>query len=142
VLPLILAFLFLIHAAARADDFQPVVESCVAQAAVNGCAAAPQVSGAFDLAVSPEGRSAYGVSPQTDSIQAFDRDPATGRLTAGACVNHGRTLPPAGRLEAAEALRLSAVWRVAARTCCSFAPSWCRWSPAWSSGSSWSSRAG
>ena len=86
-LPLILLALLFVPAAARADDFVPSVQSCVASAAVNGCAAVPEIDGVLHLAISPDGRSAYAASPGSDSLQVFDRDPASGRLTAKACVN-------------------------------------------------------
>ncbi len=91
LLPLILLALLFLPAAARADDFVPSVQSCVASAAVNGCAAVPEVDGVFHLAISPDGRSAYAASPASDSLQVFDRDPASGRLTAKACINDAGT---------------------------------------------------
>jgi DNA-binding beta-propeller fold protein YncE len=87
LLPLILLALLFVPAAARADDFTPTFQSCVASAAVNGCAAVPEINNVFNLAISPDGRSAYAASAASDSLQIFDRDPVSGKLTAKACVN-------------------------------------------------------
>jgi DNA-binding beta-propeller fold protein YncE len=88
LLPLILAFLLLVPAAARADDFQPVVPSCVAQAAVSGCAVAGAAfGGASDVAVSSDGRFAYVAAFNADALVVMDRSPATGALVFRSCVS-------------------------------------------------------
>ena len=56
-LPLILLTLLLVPAAARADDFSPVVQSCSAGVATTGCTVAgTPLIGAQDVALSPDGR--------------------------------------------------------------------------------------
>ncbi len=87
LLPLILASLLLIPAAARADDFQPTVPSCTAELAGKGCSVVgDSYSGATDVAVSPDGRFAYVAAFSADALVVMDRNPATGALTFKSCV--------------------------------------------------------
>jgi len=88
------SILFAVPALASADEWQPVVQSCVTTAAVTGCDAA-NFNGGWDVAVSPDGKTAYGVAFSTSVVVSFDRDPATGRLTpkpgASGCVTDAAT---------------------------------------------------
>jgi DNA-binding beta-propeller fold protein YncE len=96
LLPLILASLLLIPAAARADDFRPTVQSCTARLADEGCAAvgAPY-DGATDVAVSPDGRFAYVAAFSADALVVMDRNPATGALSFRSCVSQSGAAPGA-----------------------------------------------
>src|SRR4051794_8109585 len=88
LLPLILASLLLIPAAARADDFQPTVQSCTAQLAGKGCTVVGNTYlGATDVAVSADGRFAYVAAFSADALLVMDRNPATGALTFKSCVS-------------------------------------------------------
>jgi DNA-binding beta-propeller fold protein YncE len=50
------------------------------------CASAASLDGAYDAAVSPDGRNLYVGSFQADSISGFTRDAATGELTQVGCL--------------------------------------------------------
>jgi DNA-binding beta-propeller fold protein YncE len=94
LLPLILTALLLIPAAARADDFQPTVQSCTAQLTGKGCTVVgAQYSGATDVAVSPDGRFAYVAAFSADALLVMDRNPATGALTFKTCVSQSGAAP-------------------------------------------------
>ena len=68
-LPLILLALLFVPAAARADDFQPTVESCTSQVTGKGCVVVGnQYSGVTDVAVSPDGRFAYVAAFTGDAL--------------------------------------------------------------------------
>src|SRR6185295_1884114 len=67
-------------AAAPADaQWRPVVRSCASDGAVAGCTTNPSAfSGAWNVAVSPDGKHAYGASwSGTGGLNIFDRNPAT-----------------------------------------------------------------
>jgi hypothetical protein len=78
---------------ARADAWRPVPQGCVAGVAVTGCSTLRSGVGAHKVVISPDGRHAYGVAFNDDTLLIFDRDPATGVLTqrgAGGCLSeHG-----------------------------------------------------
>ena len=94
LLPLILTALLLIPAAARADDFQPTVQSCTAELSGKGCTVVgAQYSGATDVAVSPDGRFAYVAAFSADALLVMDRNPATGALTFKSCVSQSGAAP-------------------------------------------------
>ena len=61
--------------------------SCVANTSTDGCTALtnPTLIGAYDIAVSPDGKSVYVASFTTDSVTAFDRNTSTGALTEVGC---------------------------------------------------------
>ena len=65
--------------------------SCVRAAALSGCTAIADAAGLRNIAVAPDGRTAYGTAFNADTVLIFDRDPATGALTqrAGADGLHG-----------------------------------------------------
>jgi len=93
-LPLILLALLFLPAAARADDFQPTVESCTSQVARPGCTViGNQYSGVNDVAVSPDGRFAYVAASTGDALFVMDRNPATGALSFRSCVSQSGTAP-------------------------------------------------
>jgi DNA-binding beta-propeller fold protein YncE len=53
---------------------------CVAESARGGCAQGRGLSGAFNLALSPDGRSPYVVARHSAALTVFDVDPPTGAL--------------------------------------------------------------
>jgi DNA-binding beta-propeller fold protein YncE len=87
LLPLILLALLFVPAAARADDWTPDDQSCVSTLSTVGCTATTSIGGARDVAVSPDGRFAYVIGINDDSLVAFSRNPANGALTRLACVS-------------------------------------------------------
>jgi DNA-binding beta-propeller fold protein YncE len=66
---------------------QIVFDSCVADAAAGGCAALPNpvLNGADAVAASPDGKSVYVVSIESDSIAHFGLSPVDGRIVFDAC---------------------------------------------------------
>jgi 6-phosphogluconolactonase (cycloisomerase 2 family) len=54
---------------------------CVTQSATAGCTTGRGLSGAYNLALSRDGRSLYVVSRHSAAIAVFDRDPQTGAIT-------------------------------------------------------------
>jgi hypothetical protein len=47
----------------------------------------PGLDGAFSLSVSADGLSLYAAALEDDAVARFDRDPETGELTAGGCID-------------------------------------------------------
>jgi hypothetical protein len=89
-------------AAPASAQWRPVQRQCLAgSAAVTGCQTVPGFGGAWNVAVSPDGRTAYTTSLKTatsagrGSIHVFTRNTATGTLAlkAGAdgCITHADT---------------------------------------------------
>ncbi len=61
--------------------------ACVSETGDGGrCVDGYGLAGAWALAISPDGRSVYAVSPATQTLAAFARDSATGRLTETFCL--------------------------------------------------------
>lgn len=62
-------------------------DGCLANTNANGCTALanPSLNGSYDLTVSPDGKSLYVASFNTNSVTAFSRDTATGALTEAGC---------------------------------------------------------
>jgi 6-phosphogluconolactonase (cycloisomerase 2 family) len=61
---------------------------CVSKAVIAGCATrAPGIDAATAIAISRDGASLYVASPDSNSIAAFARDPATGALTSVGCIS-------------------------------------------------------
>jgi DNA-binding beta-propeller fold protein YncE len=58
---------------------------CIAVGGVGGCAPAVGLRGPSSVAVSPDGRSVYATSPESDAVTAFRRNPSTGALTQTGC---------------------------------------------------------
>ena len=89
-----------------------VYRGCIANGGARGCKRAKHGSlgGAFDVAVSPDGRSVYVASMDGDSITRFNRDP-TGALTYKGCFAnghaHGCRAPDHDSLGGAVALAVS-----------------------------------
>ncbi len=55
---------------------------CVSETGTGGlCADGKALDGAFEVAISPDGRTVYVASPNSDSVAVFDRDEATGGIT-------------------------------------------------------------
>ena len=68
--------------ARAADSWRPVPASCVGSTDVGGlCTEAANGGGLWQIALSPDGKHAYGTAWDTSRILLFDRDPATGALT-------------------------------------------------------------
>ena len=55
--------------------------------AVSTCTPAPFLIGASDIAISPDGTSAYVAAYDADTVVSFSRDPATGLLKTLGCVS-------------------------------------------------------
>jgi DNA-binding beta-propeller fold protein YncE len=87
LLPLILLALLFVPAAARADDWNPDDQSCVSTLSTVGCTVTTSIAGARDVAVSPDGRFAYVIGVNDDSLVTFSRNPSTGALTREACIS-------------------------------------------------------
>jgi hypothetical protein len=86
-------------AAPAAAQWRPVQRQCLAgSATVTGCTTVPGFGGAWNVAVSPDGRNAYTTSLKTatsagrGSIHVFNRNTATGTLAlkpgADGCITH------------------------------------------------------
>jgi Big-like domain-containing protein len=86
---LVCATLLLAFAAPASAQWRPVVRSCASDGAATGCSATGSFSGAWNVAVSPDGKHAYGAAWNSGSIHIFDRNSATGALTWKACVING-----------------------------------------------------
>jgi hypothetical protein len=78
---LILGATLVAAAPARAEDWAPVAQACASSSGVNGCAAVRAANGLWQVAVAPDGLTAYGVAYGGNALQVFDRDPATGALS-------------------------------------------------------------
>ena len=65
----------------RAESWRPVPTSCVRAAALSGCTAIADAAGLRNIAVAPDGRTAYGTAFNADAVLIFNRDPSTGALT-------------------------------------------------------------
>jgi DNA-binding beta-propeller fold protein YncE len=92
-------------------QWRPVQRQCFAGSAlVTGCTTIPGFGGAWNVAVSPDGRTAYTTSLKTGgsagrgSIHVFNRNPATGTLAlkpgADGCITHTDTAPVTGCAQA------------------------------------------
>jgi DNA-binding beta-propeller fold protein YncE len=83
-------------AAPAAAQWRPVVSSCHSFAALPGCTTLTNFQGAWNVAVSPDGKTAYATAWFSGAIRVFDRNPATGALTVKAgeagCVKEGPTV--------------------------------------------------
>lgn len=60
---------------------------------IPGCAASSALEAAWTVAISPDGTSAYVGANNDDAVTAFDRDPATGALTASSCFQDNDAAP-------------------------------------------------
>ena len=84
-------------AAPAAAQWRPVVSSCSTFTAVASCTTLTQFQNAWDVAVSPDGKSAYAAAWGSSAIRVFDRNASTGALTVKAgedgCVKEGPTVP-------------------------------------------------
>ncbi len=84
-------------AAPAAAQWRPVVSSCSTSIPVAGCTTLTQFQNAWDVAVSPDGKTAYASAWGSSAIRVFTRDPSTGALTVKAgedgCVKEGPTVP-------------------------------------------------
>src|SRR6185369_9958068 len=62
-----------------------------------GCTMLTQFQNAWDVAVSPDGTTAYASAWGSSAIRVFDRDPSTGALTIkdgeDGCIKEGPTVP-------------------------------------------------
>jgi DNA-binding beta-propeller fold protein YncE len=86
--------------------------------APGACATAPALAGAYDVALSPDGRNVYVASagwqpsdiqdPLGGGLALFSRDPATGALTAAGCVNDKGSDPTGATCQKAAASMQSA----------------------------------
>jgi len=80
---------------ARAEDGTLTPRGCVTATGGDGrigsdglCARADSLRGASQLALSPDGRFAYVAASGSNGVSWFERDPATGALSAKGCVKH------------------------------------------------------
>jgi len=84
-------------AAPASAQWRPVVTSCSSFAAVPGCDTLAQFDNAWNAVVSPDGTTAYVSAWGAHAIRVFDRNPATGALTAKAgengCIKEGPEIP-------------------------------------------------
>jgi DNA-binding beta-propeller fold protein YncE len=77
---------------ATADaQWRPIPRSCAAATAAAGCTQiSTSFGGAWNVAVSPDGKHAYGAAWNTSgTVHVFDRNPTTGALTWKACLIDG-----------------------------------------------------
>jgi DNA-binding beta-propeller fold protein YncE len=65
-------------------------QDCLLDDAPRGgsCRTAPGLAGAEASAISPDGKTLFVASTDDDALALFDRDPATGKLTAKTCFSH------------------------------------------------------
>ena len=65
-------------------------QDCLLDDAPRGgsCRRAPALAGAAASAISPDGRTLFVASAEDGALALFNRDPATGKLTAGTCFVH------------------------------------------------------
>jgi hypothetical protein len=68
-------------APAAAQTWRPTVRQCVAGSATAGCATVPGLGGAWNVVLSPDGRTAYTAGLSAGVIRIFDRNTTTGALT-------------------------------------------------------------
>ena len=80
---------------ARGEDGTLTPRGCVTATGGDGrvgsdglCTHADSLRGANQLALSPDGRFAYVAATGSNGVSWFERDPATGALTAKGCVKH------------------------------------------------------
>ena len=60
---------------------------------MTGCTQVAQMGGAWNLVVSPDGKTAYAAAFSSGAIQVFDRNPSTGRLTPKQCLTWFPNVP-------------------------------------------------
>lgn len=72
------------------DDGTLTPQDCLLDNAPKGgsCRTAPGIAGAAASAISPDGKTLFVASTEDSTLALFDRDPATGKLTAGTCFVH------------------------------------------------------
>lgn len=94
VTTVVLAAVLLCAASARATVGALTPQGCFADlGSTLGCGATQQgLDGARGVAMSPNGRTVYVASSVDNAVVWFDRDPATGALTAGGCISDYLTL--------------------------------------------------
>ena len=80
-------------AAPASAQWRPVAQQCLSGDLVTGCTQVPQMGGAWNLVVSPDGETAYGAAFSSGAIQVFDRNPSTGRLTPKQCLTWFSNVP-------------------------------------------------
>jgi Big-like domain-containing protein len=101
----------MVAAVPASAQWRPVQRQCFAgSATVTGCTTVPGFGGVGNVAVSPDGRTAYTTSLKTatsagrGSIHVFNRNPATGTLSLKAgtdgCITHTDTTPVTGCAQA------------------------------------------
>lgn len=74
---------------------------CISYAALAGCRqVGSALDGVTDVAVAPEGTSAYAVSYGGDSVSTLRRDPGTGALSYRSCLSQDGTSPECGAARA------------------------------------------
>jgi hypothetical protein len=78
---------------AKGESWRPVVGSCVRATALSGCTTTAHAAGLRNIAVAPDGRTAYGTAFNADALLIFNRDPGTGALAlrtgASGCLSEG-----------------------------------------------------
>lgn len=125
---LALCALFAVAAVALAATGDIELRSCNSGSVIAGqqCEVSPDLAGAVDIQLSPDGRNAYALVRSSDAVMAFSRDTETGVLTripgSGGCVANaslGSCAVAAGELSTPVSLAISpdgAHLYVAART--------------------------
>ncbi len=92
-----LATAVMLPAAPAAAQWRPVVSACSSSTALAGCATLTQFQNAWDVAITPDGKSAYATAWGSSAIRVFDRTASTGSLTVKAgedgCIKEGPTVP-------------------------------------------------
>ena len=68
--------------ASGAESWRPVPTSCVRAAALSGCTVVADAAGLRNIAVAPDGRTAYGTAFNADTVLIFNRDPSHGGVDA------------------------------------------------------------
>ena len=60
-------------AANASAQWRPVVAACTSSTALAGCATLTQFQNAWDVAVTPDGKSAYATAWSSSTVRVFDR---------------------------------------------------------------------
>lgn len=80
-------------AASAAAQWRPVTQQCLSGDPAAGCTQIAQLGGAWNLVVSPDGKTAYAAAFSSGAVHVFDRNPATGTLTPKQCLTWFANVP-------------------------------------------------
>src|ERR687888_376471 len=67
-------------------EWRPVVRQCVAGDPATGCTQIAQFGGAWNVVISPDGKTAYAAAFSSGAIHVFDRNTTTGVLAPKQCL--------------------------------------------------------